>query len=65
VPEFLQEYEQDLTKTVLYLIRLQKVPVIKDEMKDGFIYIYTEIDAEVLKDRLDEDATRAFIDLRR
>jgi hypothetical protein len=42
---------------VLYLIDLEKVPVIKDEMKDGFIYIETEIDAEFIKDKVDEDAT--------
>ena len=47
---FLQEYEQELTKTVLYLIDLKKVPVIKDEMKDGFNYFETEIDAELIKD---------------
>jgi hypothetical protein len=42
---------------VLYLIDLEKVPVIKDEMKDGFIYFKSEIDAEFIKDKLDEDAT--------
>ena len=57
MPEFLQEYEQDLTKTVLYLIDLEKKPVIKDEMKDGFSYIETVIDAEIIKDKVDEDAT--------
>ena len=54
---FLQEYEQDLTKTVLYLIDLEKEPVIKDEMKDGFMYFEKEIDAEFIKDKIDEDAT--------
>jgi hypothetical protein len=42
---------------VLYLIDLEKKPVIKDEMKDGFSYIETVIDAEIIKDKVDEDAT--------
>jgi hypothetical protein len=54
---FLQEYEEELTKTVLYLIDLEKVPVFKDEIKDGFNYFETEIYAEFIKDKLDVDAT--------
>ena len=57
VPDFLREYEQDLTKTVFYLIDLEKKPVTKDEMKEGFIYFKIEIDAELIKDKVDEDAT--------
>jgi hypothetical protein len=54
---FLQEYEQDLTKTVLYLIDLEKIPVMKDEMKDGFNYIETQIEAGLIKDKVDMEAT--------
>ena len=36
LPEFLHEYELELTKTAFYLQDLQKVEVIKDEMKKGF-----------------------------
>ena len=58
IPAFLQEYLQDLTKTVLYLIDLEKIPVFKDEIKSGFNYLTTEIDAELIKDRVDVDATK-------
>ena len=34
-PEFLKEYEHELTMTVLYLRNLEKIPIIKDEMKDS------------------------------
>jgi hypothetical protein len=57
-PAFLKEYEQELTSTVLYLVDLQKKPIFKDEMKPGFMYIKKEIHAELIKDKVDEDATR-------
>jgi hypothetical protein len=57
MPEFLQDYLQELTKTVLYLIDLEKILVFKDEIKSGFNYFTTEIDAEFIKDKVDVDAT--------
>jgi hypothetical protein len=57
IPDFLQDYQQELTKTVLYLIDLEKIPVFKDETKSGFYYFTTEIDAEFIKDEVDVDAT--------
>jgi hypothetical protein len=35
---------------VLYLIDLEKIPNFKDEIKAGFNYFTTEIDAEFIKD---------------
>jgi hypothetical protein len=49
-PSFLQEYIQEFDKTVLYLRDLEKVPILKDEIKDGFNYIKDEIDANLIKD---------------
>ena len=57
-PDFLQEYQQELTKTVLYLIDLEKIPILKDEIKAGFNYLTIEIDAEFIKDKVDVDATK-------
>jgi hypothetical protein len=42
---------------VLYLIDLEKIPVLKDEIKSGFIYFKTEVDAEFIKDKVDVEAT--------
>jgi hypothetical protein len=57
-PYFLQEYEQELIKTVLYIRNLEKVPVYMDETKVGFNYLTTEIDAYHINDKVDEDATK-------
>ena len=57
-PYFLQEYEQELIKTVLYIRNLEKVPVYMDEIKVGFNYLTTEIDAYHINDKVDEDATK-------
>jgi hypothetical protein len=49
-PHFLQEYEQELIKTVLYIRNLEKVPVYMDEIKVGFNYLTAEIDAYHIND---------------
>ena len=61
MPDFLQEYEWELDKTVLYLIDLEKIPIFKDEIKAGFNYLKREIDAEFIKDKVDVDATKRAI----
>ena len=34
--DFLQEYDQEMSKTVVYLRDRDKKPILIDEMKDGF-----------------------------
>jgi hypothetical protein len=34
-PDFLQEYERELSMAALYLRDLEKVPIYTDEMKNG------------------------------
>jgi hypothetical protein len=45
-----------MSKTVVYLRDLDKIPILKDEMKDGFQYFTTEIDASLTNDYVDDDA---------
>ena len=54
MPEFLHEYELELTKTAFYLQDEQKVKVIQDEMKNGFSLIAFEIKAYHIRDKVDE-----------
>jgi hypothetical protein len=36
IPDFLVEYEEELIMTAGYLRNLEKIPISKDEMKEGF-----------------------------
>jgi hypothetical protein len=49
-PDFLEEYDLEMSKTVAYLRDLEKTPIKKDEMKDGFQYFTVEIEASQTND---------------
>ena len=49
---------KEFDKTVRYLIDLEKIPILKDEIKAGFSYLKREIDADFIKDKVDEVATK-------
>ena len=36
-PKFLQEYEQELIMTALFKRDLEKIPILKDEIKTGSV----------------------------
>jgi hypothetical protein len=44
-----------MSKTVAYLRDLEKIPIIKNEMKDGFQYFTIEIEASQTNDKVDGD----------
>lgn len=50
IPNFLQEYDRELSITALYKRELEKIPIIMDEMKDGFNYLTIEIEASKIND---------------
>ena len=52
IPQFLKEYQLELSLTVVYLRELEKIPISIDEMKDGFQYFTHEIDADLIDDEV-------------
>ena len=53
-PNFLQEYELELTKTAAYLYDREKAPILKDETKDGTICFTITIDASIKEEEKEE-----------
>jgi hypothetical protein len=53
----LQEYEEELFKTVLYLRNLEKMPVYVDEVKMGFNYLTVNLEAYHISDKKYEAQT--------
>lgn len=50
IPYFIQEYEQELIQTALYVRHLEKVPIYNNEIKDGFMQFIYEIEASNIND---------------
>jgi hypothetical protein len=55
IPDLLKEYEEELLLTADFLRDLEKIPILIDEMKDGFEYFTVEVDASSIN-RADNDA---------
>ena len=49
-PHFLEEYNLEMSKTVLYLRDRDKNPILRDEMKDGINCFTVEINASLSKE---------------
>jgi hypothetical protein len=49
-PDFLEEYDLELTLTAAYLRDREKIPLCKDEEKDGFSYFTAKIKADQIKE---------------
>ena len=53
-PQFLQDYDRELSKTAAYLRDREKITIYKEEMKNGFEYFTAQIDAYLTKQEREE-----------